>query len=116
MTSKTGLQPYMAQTKSSPSTLPATLELEGAVRLRGDVCVLEDGLLQFSSARHDGAVFTLEFNARPGIRYTIEGSSDLFNWSERGTIESQPNPRVESFSDQHRGQEYYYRLVAERSN
>ena len=104
------------------SAADATLDLDGDRRsnlyeYRSDTDPGDPtSFLQFSFARHDGAVFTLEFNARPGIRYTIEGSSDLFNWSERGTIESQPNPRVESFSDQHRGQEHYYRLVAERSN
>ncbi|MEE3178224.1 MAG: lamin tail domain-containing protein, partial [Verrucomicrobiota bacterium] len=104
------------------SAADATLDLDGDRRsnlyeYRSDTDPADPtSFLQFSSARHDGAVFTLEFNARPGIRYTIEGSSDLFNWSERGTIESQPNPRVENFSDQHRGQEHYYRLVAERSD
>ncbi|MEC9054907.1 MAG: hypothetical protein VX633_06350, partial [Verrucomicrobiota bacterium] len=70
--------------------------------------------LQFSSAFHDGANFTLQFEARPGIRYTIEGSSDGLNWSEWDSIEAQPDSRVEIFSDRNRGQGHYYRLVAER--
>jgi len=112
----------IAQGLDPDSAADATLDLDGDRRsnlyeYRSDTDPADPtSFLQFSSARHDGAVFTLEFNARPGIRYTIEGSSDLFNWSERGTIESQPNPRVETFSDQHRGQEHYYRLVAERSD
>ncbi|MAT45868.1 MAG: hypothetical protein CMO35_00380 [Verrucomicrobiaceae bacterium] len=71
--------------------------------------------LRFSSAQHDGTNFTLKFDARPGIRYTIEASPDGINWSPRATVQPTTSPRVEIFSDQSRPGGHYYRLAAERT-
>ena len=71
--------------------------------------------LTISSTRHDFGEFTLDFLARPGIRYAIEQSDDGIDWTQLIVLEPAPFLRSESILHENPKASGYYRLVAVRA-